>query len=564
MNADRGRVYLRPISVARLAWFVAACLLVAATAASKDKTPALRGDFGTWRGADDVIEGWDFSLPPGLRPVPRSGLSFRGQAPEGFAGRRLTNLNWSWRRLEPTEGTYDFDSLRKAIRDTAAKYDGILFHLRASTYEVKYRSGRIGKGAAPLWLVRKYKVPLVEEKVKDNIATPFTVVNLKLDDANYHGRYLKMVQALGASDIPKMKEITFAFVHGTSGSRGEEWGGVQARGGQLDACFKQRLTAWAKAFKGGEHKLTWVGHRGDLLKHAYDLGMGQRCGFVEMYLYHADNPQLGQSVGDDGYLVVDETCPPIAENRSFGDENEEYRVSTHIPRFGPVKAWPHRYRESMLRALQMRRNWLWAESDPWVNHALLNYVGLELGRTIEDAPDAWCYLRESYIAKRVGRRRQVVGVKNFERWLYQRDAKGFRTVPVFRVDHPISRVAGGGVPKEFQCDFTARRTDRASGSDRIGLALDDRFLSGGPHKVAVKITYRDVGTGQWDLLYRTRTGRTARSVRLKGSGKVKTATFFLADAHFRGRKLGFDFEIVARGRDATISFVRVIKLPAKR
>jgi len=53
-------------------------------------------------------------------------------------------------------------------------------------------------------------------------------------------------------------------------------------------------------------------------------------------------------------------------------------------------------------------------------------------------------------------------------------------------------------------------------------------------------------------------------VGLKGSGKVKTATFFLADAHFPARGLGFDFEIVARGADATISFVRVIKLPATR
>lgn len=66
----------------------------------------------------------------------------------------------------------------------------------------------------------------------------------------------------------------------------------------LEKCLTERLDVWAKAFDGVEHKLAWVGAGSDggggkldysgmgarVLDYAYDLGMGQRCGFVENYL----------------------------------------------------------------------------------------------------------------------------------------------------------------------------------------------------------------------------------------------------------------------------------------
>ena len=50
---------------------------------------------------------------------------------------------------------------------------------------------------------------------------------------------------------------------------------------------------------------------------------------------------------------------------------------------------------------------------------LTAYVSLELGRKVADAPDAWCYLRESY-ARQEKDRNKPRPIKNFERWLHQR------------------------------------------------------------------------------------------------------------------------------------------------
>jgi hypothetical protein len=506
----------------------------------------------SWRDVDDVVEGWDWSVPPEVRPAGRSGVSFSGAAPPGFRGRRLAPLAWSWALLEPEEGECDFEALRREIERAGRRADGVILQLRGATArtEILERGRpREREGTAPAWLVERHGVAVIPVAPRTNLATPFRVHNLDVTDPEYHGRYLAMVRALGRSGIPAMPEVRFVVVSGVSASRGEE-AGLAASDDRMIACMKERLDTWAEAFRGAEWKLAWVGDgdRGSpLLRHAFALGMGQRCGTAERYLMHVSSPQLGQSLRADGYLITDETCPPVAEGRAFGDENEEYEPEVHVPRFGPVDGWPHRYRESMLRALQMRRNWLWAETSPWVDPPLLCFVGLELGRTVEDAPDAWCRLRESRI-RIAGEERSV---KNFERWLIQRDRDGARTVPVM----PAAYAGAPDVP-----EWTARRTDVAGGSDFIGFALDDRFLVDGPHRVAIKVTYADTGSGAWRLeVPEAGGGGAARTVRTAESGAVRTATFFLDDAAFPGRGEDFDFRIRAIEGDAVVCFVRVIK-----
>ena len=235
--------------------------------------------------------------------------------------------------------------------------------------------------SAPRWLER-YNIPLIEEKPVLNIATPFQIINMDIFDERYHSRYLKFVEAFGRSGIPQMEEVKIAYLHNKSRTRGEE-GSVPERGVAAER-FAERMKAWARAFKGVEYKLCYVDHKGPHLKLAYKLGMGQRNGYVEMYMLHCDNPMLGQYLDNDGYLCVDESCPPIADNkRAFGDENEEYYKDLHVPRFGPYETFPHRYRESMLRVLQMRRNFLW--TCPFtLNAPLLSFVSLELARTVHD------------------------------------------------------------------------------------------------------------------------------------------------------------------------------------
>lgn len=292
---------------------------------------------------------------------------------------------------------------------------------------------------------------------------------------------------------------------------------------------------------------------------ALKLGMGQRNGFVEHYMLHAPNRMLGQLLDDEGYLVVDEANPLVAENRASGDENEEY-TRNHVARFGPIETFPHRYRESMLRVLQMRRNFVWAEGGPWlVNPPLLHYVALELGKTVRSAPDAWCYLRQSFVPDRANRNwKQAIPVKNFERWVYQRDVDGARAEPAEKVDVPEQMFE---YHKEHLYDFTARKTRSGEGQREIRFAVDDAFLSGGPHRVVVKVTYVDRGDAEWQLAYGGPGGESVRTMACGDSGTAKTVTLLLPDACFPGKGYeGCDLRVRAVRGDAVIRFVRVVKL----
>ena len=516
-----------------------------------------------WDETDHTVAGEDWSLPPWVKPAPYSGIQISPKlVPAEFPGRLQRAVHTSWRELEPTEGAFDFSGLRQAILKESehGKY-AVKMGLAASVWETRYFQSlqdrtlkKTERGTAPLWLAG-YGIPRIEEKPNSSI--PFQVVNLDIYHPEYHQRYLKLVAAFGKSGIPQMKELDLCYLHLVSASRGEEGAGP-SDGDPRRRLFEERLRAWAEAFKGVAYKLCLVSSKEEDLKLALQLGMGQRNGFVEHYLLHASNPGLGQTLDANGYLVVQEQCPLIAENRASGDENEEY-TRMHEARFGPIATFPHRYHEATLRMLQMRRNFVWAEGGPWlINPPLLNYLALELGQTVRTAPDAWCYLRESFI--KGGKNGQPV--KNFERWVYQRDADGARTLATEKVAVPSQMFE---FDRKHLYDLTARQTQLEQGQALIRLGVDEAFLAGGPHPVAVKITYLDRAQAEWQLEYFTGAKlNPARKVTCGNSGLARTVTFILKDACFPGQGYtGLDLQIRTLKGDAVIRFVRVIKLDPK-
>ena len=480
-----------------------------------------------WRAEDDVVEGWDWSLPPDVKAVDRSGMIVHRNERRTFPAPKLINFSFSWKDVEPEEGRYDFSRVLAQLKNPPEGVDGYRVHFfTAVADDHDLRSGR-HRRAAPEWLDR-YDIPKV---VMPQMEGRFQLTQYAIWHGEYHKRYLRVLKALGESGIPQIDTARIIYIGGISKSRGEEmhipretfqW--CREHAGLtpelLERSLTGRLDAWARAFRGVEHKLAWVGAGGDIggdpdfhglgvrvLRHAYSIGMGQRCGFVENYLYQLQNPDLGQSVDPRGYLIVDESCPAIAKSLAFGDENEEYGPYW-TGRFGPLQTHAYRHHESMLRTLQMRRNYLWISDDTIdMDPPLTTYVALSLGRTIADTPDAWCYLRESRVrGGAAGRpREKIVSINNFERWLVQRDVPGYRTVPVIRAaQHKLWMVPDG---ERF--DHIARRTDLASGNGRIGFALDDRFF-GDAAGATVKITYHDIGTGRWSLFYSDTQGEPRR------------------------------------------------------
>lgn len=524
-----------------------------------------------WSEAESIKLGWDWSLPEWVKPDPSSGIKLsETKAGDKFPGRLLHSVNTSWNAVEPEEGRYDFEPLRRAVLSASenGKY-GIEFHLRGSVWELRnfpdeanyprsWENQKIKSQTAPRWLA-KYNIPLIEERKHgvDNIATPFQIVNMDIYHREYHKRYIGMLEALGRSGILDMPEVTYVFLHIKSGSRGEEGAGP-VDGPERD-LFIERLETWAKISNGNERKLCLVSHKEEDLSLALKLGMGQRNGFVEMYLLHCANTALGQSIDKDGYLVVDENNPIILENRASGDENEEYVPESHVPRFGSMETWGHRYRESSLRALQMRRNFLWAEGGSYlIDPPLLAYVSLELGKNRLNAPDAWCRLRESMVRSENHHKATPIGMKNFERWLFQRDSEGYETEAVKKVMHGKDYGKGSLVRTYIaghNYDFTARK------GKRIGFAVDDKFLSDGPHRVMIKVTFYDESIKPFYLKCDTSEGEVRKIIHGTGDGQLKTASLIVDSAVFNGRNYaGHDFTIGNGADPVVLAFVRIIKL----
>jgi hypothetical protein len=512
-----------------------------------------------WRTTDDNISGWDWSLPPDVRTSPRGWLAYGSDEDLDVPfppGNRVIALHLRWRDLEPRDGEFDFSAARERIARIAAAGLGVNLTVLGAVWQfdktdregklTRRSSGNAPQESAPRWLA-DHGVPLVKEKAITNNASPFQITNCDIFHPIYHERYLRFIRALGRSGIPALDAVKVAYLCDKSATNGEEgWTEAdQPTSGEGWQRYRERLATWAEAFGPKRHVLMTVSSKPQVLAECYRLGIGQRNGFVEMYLGHVDNVALGQSVDAEGYLLSDEKCPPLAQGYAWGDENEEYGRGW-TARFGPYETFGHRYRESMLRALQMRRNYLRTDRSD-LDPALLHYVCLELGRTIDDTPDAWCYLRETPT------RQYPKGVRNFERWLHQRDRAGARTVAVDRYDIEKQNT--------HSFYFTARRTDAATGQKKIGFALDDRFLSGGPHRVVFKVTYRDEGRAVWRLAYdAARPDSPPCRVECTGTGEIRTATFFRDDARFGATGLDFDFTIEAERSDAVIKFVRVIRL----
>jgi len=492
-----------------------------------------------WITTEHTIDGWDWSLPPGVKPASNGLLAVnRTSRLDQSLERQVKRVNlplnqtielWiKWRDLEPEEGRYRFDLLRERM-DEAEKL-GCSLVLRMLCSATSF---------APPWIAA-YGIPIREEKSKNKPK----VTNYEISHPEFHKRYLRLIEKLGETRIPQSTVLKGAFVGYASPSYGDE--GIGPHGVDPDSVphVIERLDAWARAFKGVEHKV----FMGGVAQYGLKQGFGIRRGFVEMYLYHIPDPVIGQVVDDQGYLYVDESAEVLKRRLFHGEENEEYEETWATAergfRFGQnTDSFTYRYFISNLRTLQMQ-----------VNHLLHNpfsiypeqmvWVGQSLGRTVEDSPDIWCALRESYV-------RKVGPVKNVERWLYQRDSAGFETTPVESINHPIKMWM---VEPDQYFDYIARA------GKKIGFAVDDRWCDGAPVNVALKVTYFDRGRGRVDVGLNTSKGKVAKKIELTDSGKLKTITFFIDDAVFPAKKIEYDIILSASDDEAAVSFVRIIRL----
>ena len=511
-------------------------------------TPMSAVTAAPWVSSDNVINNWDWSLPTFVKAPKKStfsmlrvfGLNQESKLSALVAPRfpcKPTVAHWvDWKDLEAVEGTYTFSKLISNIRLAYSKgYKSIIrIHSSATRF-------------APDWVGTL--------GIKTISYPDASIVNYDVRDPKFHSRYLKLVDAIGKSGIPLMQEVVGLYVGYASKSMGDEGIGPYHNtltGNDTVQHVRERLEAWANITVGVRDKV----FMGGPTNYGQSFGFGLRRGFVENYLYTLPDDNIGQKIDANNYLYVDETCPIIAKNAFNGEENEEYSIDyaqkiksyqySNLDTNLTTQSFPYRYFSSNLRVLQMRCNELL--NYPYaLMPEMFAWLGQELGRTLDETPDVWTFLRESYIENT--KRRPV---KNFERWLYQRDATGYTTTPAIRIDHGH---------KMWMCADDRRYDYIAREGKKIGFNVDKKWPA---LKVALafKITVFDNYAGTLNLKYSNGTTIKTISKPLLGDNIMRTYTIFVSDFKANssiGNNYDFTLESESDSKNIIVSFVRIVQ-----
>jgi hypothetical protein len=484
-----------------------------------------------------VREGWDWSLPEGVRPVAYSGYFTWG--PRRFhPAITIRGVMVTWKRLNPAPGEYDWAWLRNEIRANQAAGMRTGIHLKG-----------VQRDAVPDWVIKRFRpvvldVPVLQEN------QPWRIQTVPPWQADVDQSFHEFLREFAKTGIAQDENVVYGYIHGISASRGEEmfirpvdWQMWQEATGvtadQFADWLRRRIHAMCLAFRGVEYKLAvmWGGPIGpttelraatsDLHLDAFQQGCGIRGGGIDFMHGLLDAPAWGASVDRNGYLIVDDNHPTIQHARFRADENEEYGKYWEW-RFGPVEGDPYRHRICVLRGLQLRQNFqLVSASTLELNPELNEYARIVQGYRRENAPDAWAYLRQ--FAHR------GTPVKNIERWLIQRDLPGSRSEPAEPVERfPLPAEKAEHVSSVI--DYDSRRTNLAGGQEGLLFALDRAFWSQ-PQPATIKVTYVDRSPARWHIQTTGGDGEVQRtpSVENSGDGLRKTATFRLSSLSAAGR-----------------------------
>lgn len=530
-----------------------------------------------------AIEGEDYSLPDWCQPEEYSGFIGDRDIPRPEGSMKVENWYVSWAYLEPEKGQYNWDYVDQRLAAAAEGGYKLNMHLQSITYGGGDDSrGIVVSRKVPDWVLEEFD--LTEDDLI-NLGWEFDLLIIPGWHAGISEAFNDLIRAFGERGYPQSPQIASAYIHAISPSRGEEFWMTQSaldvledghgfNKDSLDGWITSRFDAYGDAFAGVTHKLVWVGKQGAwrylssgeyadlamrLVEDAWAMGAGNRSSAVEIFNTWLNEPALGQEVNENGYMTVDESLPPMNSVRFFGDENEEYGEEW-IGRYGSLAGEPLRFRFSMLRSLQMRMRFLWTCPEAEViNSPLHYYVGMSLGKDVNNSPDAWSYLRESPVSTSNS---PVAVVKNFERWLTQRDFPRGMTVPTQRTFREFYAGSNHGAGPDQWYDDLARRTDIESGNDFIYFDLDDRFNVSGA--VQIKVEILDDSQTSWHIEY-TNTQHNLTSTDAypnQGDGMIKTVSFTINEPSFlNGLENNMDFRIVCDGPgDVTVRWVRLVRM----
>jgi hypothetical protein len=477
-------------------------------------------------------------------------------------------IDVSWRQLEPTPDAFDTAATGSAQGNELASLDDQL----AVPGDYWLRVWATGVDWAPAWVAADCGVQPISGV--DALGQQHLPIWNPCVWGHLRDFWETLLVDQGLAADPRMR---FAYVPGGFASTTfdfdmivEAVNGDGLSSSTFDAWFQQAMQDLVDL--AGEHagKLLYTGEdlptgpaswRTDRFAlDAVEKGMGVRAAATELFNFHVNHMPSYGTVIDGGrreaYMVTHDRLVPAnvaAENECF----TTCGFDTDDPFYAVTMA--------NLKALQLRVNWLYVvPEDSYMTASELadhwEWVRLELGKTIEDAPDAWVALREAedlfFADNDTVDWENRPRVRNIERWLQQRDYEGYGPWPK-GLTAPGTDVRIGVLAPENGMSTEGRRTQLATGNDHMFFFLEEGWVELGLHAYDLKVTFVDSDTTGWWIEYRTAEGATtSEHVRGRGDGALRTATFHLEDAVL----LSFDI-VDGGGEDLEVRFVRVIKAP---
>ncbi len=516
---------------------------------------------GIWRVSEDIVAGWDWTIPPSVSPAPLCGVFTNGNTDPlsvypGWQGNKIKVLNAKWKDLEASRGNYaGVTALKSQVEDLSGGWDGVFMQLRGWVVNTPVNPG--AEITAPNAWLQSYFTSQGWGTVPT--MTLSGIQSLLATDSHVKTLMLALISACGSRGLYSSGRIWQQILHMPSGSRGEEYA-IQNAGS--NAASIEYIAAWATAMGADKERLMWTDDRGfPDIKAVFDSsvqtgpGIGARGGAIESWLNNWYTPgykkYCGQIMDANGYLSVDETHICIANDRGWHDQNE-YAAS-----YTPANAADQQnYRMAHLRSMQMRRRIVWVRDGYIMNPRMDNWIAMDAGHHAADAWQAWICLMQTWAkSSNDGSGYAEREVNNFEKWLYQRESGG-ATSPNLNKDH------GKNVSSNDTLPTTKWNISLARNGTSIGIAIDAAFIPTGTNRsVCIKVSFCDTFTTTWTLQYTRSNGTTGtKSVTGTGTNRVRTATFFLTD--FRKPAAGFtpDFFLKSSNASVPFMFVRVIKV----
>ena len=528
-----------------------------------------------------VAAGDDWTLPDWVRPASGSGFFSESATPKDHVD--LHSVDVSWRQVQPSQG-----GALDRTRDGEAQdmhFDGLDAQL-ARPGDFWMRLFASGKSWAPAWVARDCHVTTYGPDYDGQRHLPIwnECVWTHLM-ATYKALYIDT----GLAADPRLR---FIYVPGAFTWSEFDYDIIAAavKTGDLDKksylrWYSHAWTDLVSLFGADATKLVFTGEdypfgpfgaaENLLAKNAVDAGMGIRTGITELSNFHlSEAPAYGSHIQPDGHLVVDESLPIHSGRYVVATENECYTDCGYTTK-DPYYA----VRQSNLKALQLRMNWMYVVPGPSYFDAYpeqWDWVRLSLGQTASTSADAWAELRDAEDSYWVDALPASLTkgdwptrpyVRNLERWIVQVDVPG-------SVAH---RTTADVHRKVLESDngtaYEGLSTDIAAGDTGFALDVDPRFAAAATGRAVLKVTYLDRGTGSFAV--ETAVGASARVV-LADTGRWMTATVTIPDGALAGSGSGaaaasasaggsessprLRIALAAGSSDLVVRFVRLVRV----